>query len=378
MCALLLLVGACHGKLFGGRTTDEDKELNNFAEARQRAATFYDGGDYDRAAAQYQQALSYRPQHVPSHLGYAYSLLATSRPSNLVKAKTQFEKLGRKKDLTVEVKRVYGLALTCRGLASSFERRSRINARRDRGSEARADLARSRDFATSSIEYFDGVLEIDEKLTQKTPLGPLRVSASLAPDAHLGIAHCEILMIRSTDGMKRGADARKTEKDNLARLARAEDRLQKFSAIAQNARRFWELRREKVLRTDPLQDDDLTGAKVIDPNEKERYEARIRNTVRDEVTVRRIMLDTLLYMNQFKRAIAQATKILDLNDDVDEAYLLRGRAYAWLQPPNYSAAVKDLKEYRRRQDLASLTDDLVRLNRRIRDWEKKANEQKKP
>ena len=49
LCLALGALGACHG-FFGGRTTSADQDLNSFAEARQRAATYYDGGDYTRAA----------------------------------------------------------------------------------------------------------------------------------------------------------------------------------------------------------------------------------------------------------------------------------------------------------------------------------------
>ncbi|MGH7163836.1 MAG: hypothetical protein ACREID_10170, partial [Planctomycetota bacterium] len=77
---LPLACAACHGQL-GQRTSQEDKDLNNFAEARTRAATYYDGGDYVRAAAQYKKALDFRPNHDATRLGYAYSLIGTDLPS---------------------------------------------------------------------------------------------------------------------------------------------------------------------------------------------------------------------------------------------------------------------------------------------------------
>jgi tetratricopeptide (TPR) repeat protein len=367
----LLLAGACHGKLFGGRTTDEDKELRGYAESRQRAATYYDAGDYERAAAQYDQALSFRPDHVPTRLGYAYSLLATARPSNLVRAKEVFEAIGRQSDLKVEVKRVYGHALTCRGLAARYQKRAEIGRTEGRASEAREDDARSRAEATKAIALFERVLEIDAELDRQLKEDPktrelsavLRVSASLAADAHLGVAHCNILLVDWLHGK---------EAENAKRIETATSKLNDFATIAARARKFWELRREKTLMTDPAREEAVTGKAVMSPDERVRYEERIKNTIRQEVTVRRILLDTLLALNRFNEAIAQADLILSLDDSVDEVYKLRGNAYAWLNPPDYTRAVADLKAYRLRQDLSRLTDELVRLNQRIRDWEAKA------
>ena len=65
------LVGC--GSIFAGKTGKSDKEMVEFAETKQRAATFYDGGDYYRAAAQFKKALEMRPDDVMTQLGYAYS-----------------------------------------------------------------------------------------------------------------------------------------------------------------------------------------------------------------------------------------------------------------------------------------------------------------
>ena len=103
--------------MLGGQTTDEDQELNNFAEARVRAATYFDGRDFERAAEQYKKALEYRPKHVPTRLGYAYSLMWTEKPNKLETAQQEFEEMGTVRNPKLEVKRIYGLAMTYRALA---------------------------------------------------------------------------------------------------------------------------------------------------------------------------------------------------------------------------------------------------------------------
>jgi len=373
-CLVLGLLAACHGRVFGGKTTEEDKELNNFAEARTRAATYYDGGDFDRAAIQYKKALGYRPDHIHSQLGLAYSLLGSNRPSNLVQAVDEFDRIGARSDLKTEVKRVYGLALTYRSLAAHFERRSRIYENKGRRKDAAADKARARKYAGSGIEHFESVLEIDERLAQKQPLAPMRISASLAPDAHAGLAHCEILRVEEPAADPRSPVNARIEQ----RLRKAEYHINEFARIARTAREFWTKRRERIMTVSelPLNEeaqDTRTG--VVDPITKERYDERIANTMRQEIAIRRALFDTLLFLNRFPEAIREATAILELDDDQDEVLYDRGNAYAWLTPPNYRLALADLKEYRRRQDLGKLTDKLVHLNRRIRDWEQKLDEQ---
>ena len=80
---LLVLFAGCHG-IFADRTDEGDKEIASFAEARQRAATYYDGGDYYRAVAQYREALAIRKDHFMCRLGLAYSLMFTNQPTNLL------------------------------------------------------------------------------------------------------------------------------------------------------------------------------------------------------------------------------------------------------------------------------------------------------
>ena len=101
-CALVLaLLGALTGCF--KKTTEDDKELDTFAEARQRAATYYDGADYSRAASQYARALEIRPDHVPTRLGYAYSLMFTDLPSNQIRADQELTSMGKLKDERMEV-----------------------------------------------------------------------------------------------------------------------------------------------------------------------------------------------------------------------------------------------------------------------------------
>jgi hypothetical protein len=88
--------------------------MATFAEARQRAATFYDGGDYVRAAAQYKEALKIRKDHFMCRLGLAYSLMFINQPSTLGDAEKEFVAIGERRDPKEEVKRVYGLGLTYR------------------------------------------------------------------------------------------------------------------------------------------------------------------------------------------------------------------------------------------------------------------------
>ncbi|MHC4549215.1 MAG: hypothetical protein ACYTEZ_10600 [Planctomycetota bacterium] len=366
LCLLLASLAACHG-FFGNRTTDADQELNNFAEARQRAATYYDGGDYLRAAAQYEKALGFKPNHLPTKMGLAFSLMFANRPSSLTRAEIWFNKIGTLRDPRQEVKRIYGLALTHRSLAVHYGRRARLREDQGRIKLAADDIAGARRHAREGIVLFKKVMEFDARLAKKQAIGPMRVSASLEPDAHIGIAHCEILLIEP-DPTK--------ETELRGHLEAAEHHLAAYGRITRNARRFWEKRREALLVTDPLKDDRPPGARIMDPEMIKRYEERIANTVQHEVAVRQALMETLLYVNRYPEAIKEGTKILDLDPAADDILILRGNAYAFLQPPDYRAALRDLKAYRKRQDLSQLTDNMVRLNRRIRRYEAALAKQK--
>ncbi|MDH3590928.1 MAG: hypothetical protein OER88_03565, partial [Planctomycetota bacterium] len=162
----LLVLAACHGR-FGDRTSERDKELDNFAEARQRAAIYYDGKDYIRAALQYQKALKYRPDHFPSRMGYGYSLMYSNQPSSLVEAENVFVKMGKRPEPRDEVKRVYGLGLTYLGLARTYDRRGRFREDKGRKDLAVKDRAQARKYADAALQQCQSVLKIDAALADQ-------------------------------------------------------------------------------------------------------------------------------------------------------------------------------------------------------------------
>jgi tetratricopeptide (TPR) repeat protein len=353
-------VAAC--AIFGKKTTDEEKALNEFAEARQTAATYYDGGDFVRAAAQYEKALQLKPKNLSCKMGLAYSLMYANRPSTLTRADEEFRKMGRQRDPKMEVKRIYGLALTNRSLAVHFGHRAKARDKQGRIKLATDDATSARQYAREGITYFNKVMELDARLAEKQTIGPMRVSASLEPDAHIGIANCEILLIDPN-----------LEAELRLRLASAEEHLEAYSKIVRNARKFWEKRRATTLVIDPLKDERAPGVRVMDPELIARYEERIANTIKHEVAVRQALMETLLFLNRFDDGIAQANKILDLDPNQDHILVLRAGAYA--RQRNFRAALRDLKAYRKRQDLGVLTDDLVSLNRRIQEYEREVAKQ---
>ena len=356
--ALLAALTGCFKK-----TTEDDKELNTFAEARQRAATYYDGGDYTRAAAQYSRALEIRPDHVPTRLGYAYSLMFTDLPSNQLRADQELVNMGKLDDERMEVKRVYCLGMVHRNLAKNYQRRSRLEEQKGDLNSSRNSSLTAREHARRSLDYFGNVIEIDDELATRYSAGR-RVSASLKPDAYVAMAHCEIIMGDAT---------------HLEHYETAEKYILEFASIARTARKFWMERRERILAEDPLTAGDLGDPGTATPSEEERkrYERRILSTISQEVAVRRALMDTYLYLNNYARAIQEANVILSLDSDVDEVVLIRGRAYASLEPPDYESALKDLNAYRARQDLSVLTENLVRLNRLIRTYEQRLDAQRK-
>lgn len=365
-CLLLILTGlaGCHG-LFGARTTDEDQEKNRFAEARQRAATYYDGGDYVRAAAQYQKALEIRPDHFPTRLAYAYSLMYTKDPTNLLRAQNEFEDIRRRKDLGQEVKRIYGLAVTHRTLAARLQAQALYHDQKGMIEWATRDVQLARKHATTSLELFDKIFEYDEKLSSKQAVAPMRVSASLTPDAHAGMAHCEIIL---------------ADKEHLDHLDRAVQHIQAFSEIAERARRFWSERRERILMTDPVREEEMGNPDSNTARGQERvlYEKRIASTIDQEVAMRRSLVEVYIQMERPEDVISECDKILKLAPEFDRAYWLRGQAYASLDPPDYRAALNDLEEFRKLQSLEEgLTETMVRLNRWIKKYEEELAKQKK-
>jgi len=367
--APILLLAACHG-LFGDRTDEGDKEIASFAEARQRAATYYDGADYVRATAQYQEALKIRPEHFMCRLGLAYSLMFTNQPSTLLDAEKEFIEIGERRDPKEEVKRVYGLGLTYRTLAVHYDHRSRLREDKGQVKGAAEDKALSKEYAQKGIVQLKRVMEIDVllqqaqdaeakrlKLADPAALTPYRVSASLTPNAHIGIANCEILLMDPS---------RPDELDG--HVERARENLHHYAEIAANARKFWELERERLLVVDPMQEQ-VQGA-AVDEATKKRYEENIAGTIRKEVAVRRVLFETLVNVNRFPEAITEANVILTIDPDVDILYRERARAYLFLQPPDRRAALRDLREYRARLPVGRLTDEMVEVNRAIRQLEK--------
>jgi len=75
-------------------------------------------------------------------------------------------------------------------------------------------------------------------------------------------------------------------------------------------------------------------------------------------------------VNRFPEAITEANVILTIDPDVDILYRERARAYLFLQPPDRRAALRDLREYRARLPVGRLTDEMVEVNRAIRQLEK--------
>lgn len=374
---LLPLAGCLHGHILGDTTDESDRELSSFAEARQRAATFYEGRDYVRAAAQYQEALKIRPKYFMCQLGLAYSLMYTNLPKALREAETEFKKIGERRDPKEEVKRVYGLGLTYRALASHYQRRSRLRDQKGEVKGATEDKALSFEYAQKGIVHLKRVMEFDlvfakeqdaqaaKRKVDPAALVPYRVTASLTPDAHLGIAHCEILLMDPSQ-----------PEELAAHEQRAEENLQLYTVIAANARKFWELERERLLVVDPMKEQ--TASVTLDDGQKRRYEERIANTIKQEVAMRQALFDTLVYVNRFPEAIAEANTILTLEPGLDQVIRDRATAYLFLEPPDRRAALRDLKEYRSRLPVDQLTDEMVQINVAIKQLEREIAKEPQP
>ncbi|MHC4940431.1 MAG: hypothetical protein ACYTHK_15940 [Planctomycetota bacterium] len=352
------------GLIAPSKTSEEDKELQEFAEARQRAATYYDGGEYTRAASQYKKALDIKPYHFMTQLGYAYSLTNTRYAPNIMLSIKFFnETMGRQGDPNKEVKRVFGLAEAYRLLAMFHG--NRAQEREDNGllDEAQVDAKESRSFSRSGIEAYEEVLVIDRKLESKSIASPFRASASLAPMARIGIAHCCIML---------------GNRENQAPLERAVEEVNIYAQTAANARKWWEQRREKVMEIDPL-DSMVDGAsqQMQSADDRRRYDEKIKATVEKEVLVRQALVITYMYIERYEEAIREASNILSLDDNQSQALFYRARCYSLLKPPQYERALEDMKEYRARQDLTRLTQEVIRINQLIRQYEARLREQKR-
>jgi len=352
------------GSIFAGKTGKSDKEMVEFAETKQRAATFYDGGDYYRAAAQFKKALEMRPDDVMTQLGYAYSLKNTEFPPNLILAIDQFNKVKKQKDLTKEVKRVYGLADAFRTLAIYFRRRAEANSNKGLLDQAEEDRKTSIQHANDAILQYERVLAIDHEMETRQAAGQFRASASLAPMSHLNIGVCCIVL---------------GDRKNQAPLERAVEEVEIYAQVAANARTFWEKQREKLMETDPMADAQLPslGEAMGGVESRRRYDERIRSTVTKEILARQALIETYLYLERLDDAIEQCTKIIELDDSEPTAFFFRARSYTMLDPPQYERAIEDMKEGQKRQDSSRLTQDVVKVNQILRTYERKLEEQKK-
>ena len=352
------------GSIFAGKTAQSDKEMVEFAETKQRAATFYDGGDYYRAAAQFKKALEMRPDDVMTQLGYAYALKNTEFPPNLKLAASEFNKIKKQKDLSKEVKRIFGLADTFRTLAIYYRRRTEENSNKGLLDQAQEDRKLSIARANDAILKYERVLAIDHEMETRVAAGQFRASASLAPMAHLGIGICCIVL---------------GDRKDQAPLERAVDEINIYAQIAANARTYWEKQRDKLMETDPMADAQLPsmGEQLGGVESRRRYDERIRSTVTKEVLVRQALVETYLYLERLEDAINQCTKIIELDDSEPTAFFFRARAYTMLKPPQFERAIEDMKEGQKRQDSSRLTQDVVKVNQLIRTYERKLEEQKK-
>jgi len=364
---LLLLFGlalAGCGLLTPSKTSDEELETQEWAEARQRAATYYDGGEFVRAAAQYKKALDIKPYHYMTQLGYAYSLTNTRYAPNIVLALKYFsETIGRQHDENKEVKRVFGMGEAHRLLAMFHRRRARE--REDKGliDESKTDRAEANGYAKKGIEAYEQVLVIDKRLEAKSIAAPLRASASLAQMARIGIAVCCIVL---------------GDRENQALIERAVHEINEYADTAAKAREFWTKQRKKTMEIDPLNTMVDSGSEQMQTVEqRRRYDELITGTVEKEAIVRQALVETYMYLERFDTAIRECTRILELDESKSQALFLRARCYALQEPPQYERALEDLREYRSRQDLTRLTQEVIRINQLIKMYEKRLERQRK-
>jgi tetratricopeptide (TPR) repeat protein len=219
--------------------------------------------------------------------------------------------------------------------------------------------AKDRGYATKNadkaIELFQAVLDFDDELAKKQKIAPLRVSASLTPDAHAGMAHCYII---------------KADSEDVESLDKAVVHIQIFSKTAEKARRFWTMRRQKIIAEDPLREGQRGDADptTVRGQERQRYEIRILKTIEQEIAMRRTLVEVYNRLKRYADSISECDIILQLDKSYDEIYWLRGQALASLKPPDYKAALEDIEEYHKRKSAGGLTEELVRVNRWIKKY----------
>jgi len=361
---LFVLAATGCGLITPSKTSQEDRELQEFAEARQRAATYYDGGEYVRSAAQYKKALDLRPHHYMTQLGYAYSLVSTRYAPNIVLALKFYEEtMGRQFDDVKEVKRVYGMAEAYRLLAMFHRRRARE--REDKGiiDEARADVAEANEYAKKGVAAYEEVIRIDERLMSRNIAGQYRASASLAPMARIGIAVCCIIL---------------GSRENQQPIERAVEEVNQYAEIAAKAREYWKIQRRKVMEVDPLDSMVEAGTEEMQSVEQRaRYDERIKSTVEKEALVRQALVETYMFLDRFDEAIAECGRILELDPEQSQALFFRARCYTLLKPPQYERALKDMREYRSKQDLTRLTQEVIKINQLIKMYEAKLRDEQR-
>ncbi|MGH7161887.1 MAG: hypothetical protein ACREID_00270, partial [Planctomycetota bacterium] len=270
----------------------------------------------------------------------------------LDRAEGELTEMGRISRKELEIKRIYGLGAACRQLALHYQHRSQARRSERRVKEAQSDDAKARDYATKGLERFEKILSGDDEL-----------SRSLHLEAHAGAANCQIVL----------GDADHTES-----FREAVKHIGEFARLSATARKFWEQRRERLMTADPLPETDADpGKRVLTEPERRRYDEQLRRLLSRETAMRRILVETYVYLNLFRQAIEECDTIEKLDPSVDEILLIRGRAFAMLEPPDYQAALANLHRYRSRQDLGSLTEKMIRLNRLIKTYEERLKAQGK-
>lgn len=360
--ASLSLIGC--GLIAPDKTSDEDKEKMEFAEKRRQAAAYYDGGQYIRAASQFKLALDIRPEHFMTQLGYAYSLTGTRFAPN-IKLSIQFmkEEIGKRDSDKEEVRRIYGLAEAHRLLAMFHRRRATQRESKGLLDEAAKDTAEQMRHARLGVDAYDYVLVIDKRMVAQNIGTPYRVSATLAPLAHIGISVCSIML---------------GDRQNQAPIARAVKEINQYATTAAIARKYWETRREKTMDLDPLKSAiDGVSSQMATVDERKIYEQKIKNTVEKEAIVRQALVETYMYLERFDDAIAECTRILELDSSRAQSYFYRARCYALMDPPKWASALENMKSFQSHQNLNAYTEEVIRVNQLIRQYEKALRKQKR-
>ena len=204
---------------------------------------------------------------------------------------------------------------------------------------------------------------IDKKLESKSISAPFRASASLVPMARIGIAHCCIML---------------SDRDNQAPIERAVEEVNLYAQTAANARKWWTQQRKKVMEVDPLDSMLEDGSEQIQSvDQRRRYDEKIKATVEKEALARNALVITFMNIERYEDAIRECSNMIELDDNQSQALFYRARCYALLDPPQYERALEDMREYRARQDITRLTQEVIRINQLIQQYESRLREQKR-